>query len=146
MDPVRFLDLAKVLKGGTASAEMCRTAIGRAYYAAFNVGVEALVAIGIRPSQNPSGHGELKNCLGASNDPELRKANARLGALHSRRIRADYDMSDPIVETRAEADIACHEANEMINLFTKLRHDVSKDVARDEMKRYARDILKLPVS
>jgi hypothetical protein len=30
MDPVRFLNLAKLLKGGTASAEMCRTAIGRA--------------------------------------------------------------------------------------------------------------------
>jgi hypothetical protein len=39
MDPVRFLDLAKLLKGGTASAEMCGTAIGRAYYAAFTVGV-----------------------------------------------------------------------------------------------------------
>jgi hypothetical protein len=45
MDPVRFLDLAQLLKGGTPSAEHCRTAIGRAYYAAFNVGVEALKAI-----------------------------------------------------------------------------------------------------
>jgi hypothetical protein len=145
MDAARFLDLAKVLKGGTASAEMCRTAIGRAYYAAFNVGVEALVAIGIRPSQNPSGHGELRNCLGASSDPELRRANARLGVLLSRRIRADYDLSDPVVETRAEADTACHEADEAISLLTRLRHDASKDVARDEMKRYARDILRLPV-
>jgi hypothetical protein len=145
MDPVRFLDLAKVLKGGTASAEMCRTAIGRAYYAAFNVGVEALLAIGIQPSQSPSGHGELRNCLGACNDPELRRANARLSTLHSRRIRADYEMSDPVVETRAEADTACHEATEVINLFNKLRHDVSKDAVRDEMKRYARDVLKLPV-
>jgi hypothetical protein len=145
MDAARFLDLAKVLKGGTANAEMCRTAIGRAYYAAFNVGVEALVAIGIQPSRSPSGHGELRNCLGASSDPELRRANARLGVLHSRRIRADYDLSDPVVETRAEADTACHEADEVISLLTKLRHDVSKDVARGEMKRYARDILKLPV-
>ena len=67
MDPVRFLDLAKLLKGGTASAEMCRTAIGRAYSAAFNVGVEALLDIGIQPSQSPSGHGELRHCLGAWN-------------------------------------------------------------------------------
>jgi hypothetical protein len=146
MDPMRFLDLAKVLKGGSATAENCRTAIGRAYYAAFNVGVEALKAIGIQPSQNPSSHGELRNCLGACNDPDLRKANARLGALHSRRIRADYQMSDPVVETRMEADTACHEADEAIGAFNKLRHDVSKDAARNEMKRYARDILKLPVS
>jgi hypothetical protein len=146
MDPMRFLDLAKVLKGGTASAEMCRTAIGRAYYAAFNVGIEALKAIGIQPSQNPSGHGELRNCLGACNDPELRRANARLGNLHSRRIRADYDLSDPVVERRAEADTACHEANEVIDLLNKLKHDASKASARDEMKRYARDILRLPVT
>jgi hypothetical protein len=84
MDPERFLDLAKLLRGGTASAEMCRTAIGRAYYAAFNVGVGALLDIGIQPNQSPSGHGELRNCLGACNDPELRRANARLGTLHSR--------------------------------------------------------------
>jgi hypothetical protein len=145
VDPVRFLDLAKLLKGGTASADMCRTAIGRASYAAFNVRVEALLAIGIQPSQSPSRHGELRNCLGACNDPELRTANARLSTLHSRQIRADYQMSDHVVETRAEADTACHEATEVINLFTKLRHDVRKDAVRDEMKRYARDILKLPV-
>jgi hypothetical protein len=65
--------------------------------------------------------------------------------LHNRRIRADYQLSDTVVETRAEAGTGCHEATEVINLFIKLRHDVSKDAARDEMNRYARDILKLPV-
>jgi hypothetical protein len=58
----------------------------------------------------------------------------------------DFQMSDPVVETLAEADTACHEADEAIDVFNKLRHDVSKDAARNEMKRYARDILKLPVS
>jgi hypothetical protein len=55
MDPVRFLDLAKVLKGGTAAAENDRTAIGRAYYGAFDVGIEALKDIGIQPSQSLCG-------------------------------------------------------------------------------------------
>jgi hypothetical protein len=50
-------------------------------------------------------------------------------------------MSDPVVETRAEADTACHEADEAIDAFNKLRHHISKDAAQDEIKRYARDIL-----
>jgi hypothetical protein len=100
MDPRRFLQLAVTLKGGPASAEQYRTAIGRAYYAAFNVGVEAIKAIGIQPSRGPASHGELRNCLGACGDPDIRRASARLTMLHGRRIQADYEMSDPKVETR----------------------------------------------
>jgi hypothetical protein len=58
----------------------------------------------------------------------------------------DFQMSDPVVETRAEADTACHEAHEAIVAFNKLRYDVSMEATRAEMKRYAGDILKLPVS
>lgn len=145
MAPMRFLDLARVLKGGTDSAEKYRTAIGRAYYAAFNVGVETLEAIGIRPSHGAGGHGNLRHCLGACTDRELRRASARLAALHSRRIRADYEMSDPGIETRKEAETAYMDATETIDLIKKLINDVDKDAAREEMKKYARDILKLHV-
>jgi hypothetical protein len=146
MDPMRFLDLAQLLKGGTPSAENCRTAIGRAYYAAFNVGVEALKAIGIHPSQNPSGHGELRNCLGFGNDPDLLKASRRLTTLYGRRLRADYEMSDPVVETVAEANAAYQESREVIDLVKNLIQDPNKDMLRAEIKEKARDLLKLRVT
>jgi HEPN domain len=145
MDPRRFLDLAVTLKGGPATAEWYRTAIGRAYYAAFNVGVESIKAIGIRPKPGPSGHGDVRNCLGACSDRELRKASARLRSLHGRRIIADYEMSDPGVETRNEADTACMEANEIIDIVGKLASNLDKDIARMEIRQAARDIFKLTV-
>jgi hypothetical protein len=40
MDPRSFLDVDLTLEGGPGSAELYRNSIGRAYYAAFNVGVE----------------------------------------------------------------------------------------------------------
>ncbi len=145
MDPKRFLDLARVLKGGTGTAENYRTAISRAYYAAFHVGVESLQAIGITLSEGPGGHGELANCLGACGDLDLQKASARLKSLHGRRRKADYAMNDPRSETRTEAEDAYMESNQIIEQIDKFRNDRRKDVARSEIRRVARDHFRLTV-
>jgi hypothetical protein len=50
VDPRLFLQLAPILKGGPGAPESYRSAISRADYAAFNVGVETLKAIGIQLS------------------------------------------------------------------------------------------------
>src|SRR5436190_19982336 len=110
MDPRRFLELALILKGGPKTPQNYRTAINRAYYAAFHVGLETLKAIGIRLHENSNGHGELRNCLGGCSDPDFDKASSRLGRLHSRRVQADYAMNDAQVETRSEAEHAYLEA------------------------------------
>lgn len=100
MDPRRFLDVALTLKGGPGSAELYRTSIGRAYYAAFNVGVETLWSIGVQCSRGPGAHGELMNCLRGGGDQACQRIGALLQTLHSRRIDSDYEMADPGVETR----------------------------------------------
>src|SRR5947209_4996678 len=114
MEPMRFLDLALLLKGGHSSPAAFRTSVGRCYYATFNVGVETLKTIGIQLHQNPSGHGELVNCLGACNDAVFRRTSNRLRRLHGRRHLADYDMNDVSVETRSEADHAYLEAQAIL--------------------------------
>jgi uncharacterized protein (UPF0332 family) len=146
MDPARFLDLALILKGGHATPESYRTAISRSYYAAFHVGVKALKVVGIRPSDGPGGHGEVVRCLGACGDTDMLKAANRLRTLHGRRLQADYDLNDPGVECRTEADIACIESSQIIDQIDKLISDINKAAARSEMRRVARDIFKLPVS
>ena len=146
MDPRSFLQLALVLKGGHGAPESYRSAISRAYYAAFNVGVETLKAIGIQVSEGPAGHGELRHCLGASGDPDLDDASGLLGTLHGRRRRADYRMDDIDSETRNEADIAYLESRQIIETLDILRRDASKDGARTEVRRYARDVLRLAVT
>ncbi len=146
MDPRRFLDVALTLKGGPGSAELYRTSIGRAYYAAFNVGVETLWSIGVQCSRGPGAHGELMNCLRGGGDQACQRIGALLQTLHSRRIDSDYEMADPGVETRAEADLACREASAVIIGLDKLRADPSLVQTRADMKVYAGSVLRLQVT
>ena len=145
MDPTGFLELAKILKSGPTPVNF-RTAINRAYYAAFHVGVETLKAIGIRLNENSNGHGELSNCLGGCGDPDFDKASNRLKRLHSRRIQADYAIADAKAETRSEAQDAYLEAQQIVKDLDKLKNDPTKDAARSKMKQMARDMLHLPVN
>ncbi len=146
MDPERFLELARILKGGPGTPENYRTAISRAYYAAFHVGVEALRSIGIRPSDGPGGHGEVVRCLGACGASDLQEAGIRLKILHSRRRQADYKLSDLNVETRQEADLACLDSKEIIDQVNSLASKGPNAAAISEMRQFARDILKLQVN
>ena len=72
MQPGRFWDLAILLKGGPASPQSYRTAIGRAYYAVFHVGAATLRAMGIQIDAGPGAHGQVRNCLGARTIRTLR--------------------------------------------------------------------------
>lgn len=54
MNPREFQQLASKLANGNSPAEF-RTAISRGYYAAYNVGVEALEQMGFRISEVPLG-------------------------------------------------------------------------------------------
>jgi uncharacterized protein (UPF0332 family) len=144
--PWQFLDLAILLKGGHASPASYRTAVSRAYYAAFHLGVGILRAIGIQLGDGPAAHGELRHCLGASNDADLEDARDLLRSLHARRIRADYRMDDTVVETRKEADLACREATEAKLLFEALSNSPDgKNTAVMAMKQFARHTLGLRV-
>ena len=147
MDPELFLKLAVTLKCTPGNRpEFYRTAISRAYYAAFNLGVEVLKSVGIRPTQGPGGHGELRNCLNACGDPICGKISSRLGTLHTRRIAADYAMTSPSAETQSEAELACQEATAIVGDLKSLRDDAGRSQARSELKRVARETFKLAVS
>ena len=55
-------------------------------------------------------------------------------------------MDDVDSETRNEADIAYLESRQVIETLDILRGNASKDAARTEMRRYARDVRRLPVT
>ncbi len=146
MDPEKFLSLALTLKCTPGRPEFYRTAISRAYYGAFNVGVQVMTSLGIQLSKGGGGHGDLRNCLGACGDPVCYKISNRLATLHARRIAADYDMASGVVETQNEAEIACLDAIAIVRDLKMVRDDVGKARARSELKRAAREIFKLSVS
>ncbi len=146
MDPEMFLELARTLSSTKGRPEFYRTAISRAYYAAFHVGSQVITSLGIQLSTGPGGHGELRNCLGASGDSHCRKISSRLQTLHARRIAADYHLDDSKVEAPEEAGTACLEAAEIMSFLKTFRDDSGKQEARLEMKRVARETLRLTVT
>ena len=62
MDPRAFLALAESLAKGPGPAEH-RTAINRAYYAAYNYAIVVLESIGLTIPRTAQGHGEVRELL-----------------------------------------------------------------------------------
>jgi len=107
MDPREFQRLAVRLAGGPTPAER-RTSISRCYYAAFNVAAEHLRSLKFPVSKGGAAHGEVRLCLVNAANRELIEAANILQELHTRRIRADYqlDRSDPETASTASTSVA----------------------------------------
>jgi hypothetical protein len=98
---------------GTTAAD-CRAAVGRAYYAVFNVGAEHLRRGGISISRGGAAHGEVRQCLANAGDHAVAGAAFDLREMHTVRIRADYQLDRTDVETQANVRPWVTRAGEMI--------------------------------
>jgi hypothetical protein len=104
MDPHDFLSLAAELVAGTAvDAAKCRTAIGRSYYAVFNVAGDHLRGLGFVIGKGAAAHGEVQKCLSNCGEPALAAVASKLNDLHTSRNRADYQLTLGDVEIPANA-------------------------------------------
>jgi hypothetical protein len=128
MDPAEFYDFAHriILGGAPPGPAECRTAIGRAYYAALNRADEALARWGASCGKGPQKHGLAVRFLHASNDPDLMTASTALQDLKTLRNRADYDMNDALVESTHQAKVALEFAKDVMDYLV----DVDRDPAR----------------
>ena len=122
MDPREFQILASELVSRNRPADI-RTAISRAYYAVFNVGVEILKECGFAISEGPGGHGEVRNRLNNSGDPEVVKVGSKLKDLHSRRIHADYRLARKEEENQKVAQALVELAGKMIRILDECRFE-----------------------
>lgn len=113
MDPHDFHSLAERLAGGATAAEY-RTAVSRAYYAAFNVGAAHLRNLGFVIGRGAAAHSEVQRCLANAGDPAVAAAASDLGDLHSSRNRADYQLDRVDVEKAANASAVVALAADLI--------------------------------
>lgn len=113
MDPREFHRLAEQLAQGRTPAEF-RTAIGRAYYSAFNVAADGLRTLGFRLSKGGTAHGEVVHCVWNAGDPTVSAAADKLNSLHSLRNRADYQMDKRDVENSPVTKKAVEDARSVI--------------------------------
>jgi hypothetical protein len=114
MDPRDFHVLASRLASAGGGAAEARTAIGRSYYAVFNVGAEWLRQLGFFVGKGAAAHGEVQRCLSNAGQVEVELVASRLNVLHSRRNRADYQLDKRDVEDATEARIVVTQAAGMI--------------------------------
>jgi hypothetical protein len=90
MDFRDYLSVATRLLAEATEADW-RSAISRAYYAAFHVGCDLLRSLGFTVPRADRAHAHVWLRLSNSGHPDVIKAGADLNDLRGARNRADYD-------------------------------------------------------
>jgi uncharacterized protein (UPF0332 family) len=139
MDETGFLELADELSTGTRQAEW-RTAISRAYYAAFHKARTLLRQSGFRIPVAENAHAYLSLRLSNSGHPDVEDAGRNLN--HLRRVRnwADYEIDLPVDSATAIDHVRV--ALGIVQLLHQLANEptiLSRVV--DAIKVYERDVL-----
>jgi hypothetical protein len=146
MDPREFLLLAtSLINDPNPSPAVCRTVIGRSYYAALNV-IRALVAeLKIPLDKGKDSHREVMDLVAESKDADLKKACESLARQKMVRKKADYDMDNRDVESVRKASQALIFAQEAIQWADRTRANPALwNSAAGNMLDYARKIGKAP--
>jgi len=123
MDPREFLRVASELVAVTgATPARVRTSVSRAYYAAYNTGVELLTEMGLTIDKSPKGHAAVYMRLHNSGDVEVEKAGSQLSDLLGKRIKADYRLDDRDVEYQKTAQADIEVARRIIQILDACRN------------------------
>ena len=130
MDPRDFCDVARRLLCGSPEEACCRTAVGRAYYAAYNTAANLLrELIGDADPPKVSGrwimsfHKYVSGCLKNSGDNALRQAGEKLSNLHEVRVEADYRLNGrrPTEWRKKNVEAHIEEAERIMSALGEIR-------------------------
>jgi uncharacterized protein (UPF0332 family) len=134
-----FLKVAIALAAGTTEAEW-RSAVSRAYYAAFHVGRLLLHDLGFTVPRADLAHAyvwlRLSNCGNAG----VIQAGRNLSHLRSQRNRADYEDRSTIGQPSATQLV--NVAEDVIRILDGARLVPTRTQITDAMKDYERNVLK----
>lgn len=138
MKPRGFLDLAQEL--AQRDSEPCqRTAISRAYYAAFHQARQLLAEWGFFIRQSDRAHTAITRRLSQSGSVTLNLISQSLIEFKQIRNKADYDLDRTL-----DAEIVKREMERVITLFHLIAQDIpnaERDLAIQKIRDYERDVL-----
>ncbi|HEY1860960.1 MAG TPA: HEPN domain-containing protein [Gemmataceae bacterium] len=134
-----FLTLADSLLAGGTEAEW-RTAVSRAYYAAFHVARELMLDLGFAVPRGDRAHGYLWLRLSNSGDASIQIAGHRLKDVRGERNRADYDLANSFPRILADGNIKL--ARGIISACGAATTEPTRSQIMDAMKICERDVLK----
>ena len=138
MDPRRFLAQAKRLSA-SSNEEDWRTAVSRAYYAAFHVACDLMTDLGFSVPKADRAHGYLWLRLQNCGDLPTEKAGADLKALRYFRNTADYELHQQI--TRSMAPSAIRWAESIIRALDAAALPPIRSLITTAMKTYEQNVL-----
>jgi uncharacterized protein (UPF0332 family) len=139
MDFRDFLSVAATLANGATEAEW-RSAISRAYYAAFHVARRLLLDLSFRVPQADRAHGYLWLRLSNAGVAQVQEAGRWLNDLRRQRNRADYDDRRTVLQADAADNVRF--AGEAIQAFDAAALEPVRTQITDVMKVYERDVLR----
>lgn len=134
-----LLEVADELLGGLKEAYW-RSAVSRAYYAAFHEARHLLQRCGFRPPRTERAHLYLSRRLSNCGHQDLAHAGAELHDLRGQRNSADYDFGRHFDQTMSMDYVEA--AREIVELF-ELAKDTPTVLSRitTAMQAYERDVL-----
>jgi uncharacterized protein (UPF0332 family) len=133
-----FLPLAtRLAKGGTESD--WRTAVSRAYYAAFHVARLLFADMNFVVPRADRAHQYLVFRLSNCGESTVEQAGRDLDTVRRLRNRADYDEIPAL--TQAQADAAVQLAGTIVQVLDIATREPARTRMRDAMISYERDVL-----
>jgi uncharacterized protein (UPF0332 family) len=138
IQPDDFLALVDVLAQGGTEAEW-RTAVSRAYYAAFLATRELFRDLGFQVPRAAQAHAYLWMRLSNSGNLEVARAGADLNDLQRERNRSDYD--NHVTIHQSDAVLLVQVARQLTQRLGSARVDPLRTQIRDAMRDYERNVL-----
>jgi uncharacterized protein (UPF0332 family) len=133
-----FLLLATRLAAGSTEADW-RTAVSRAYYAAFHVARRLFADLQFTVPRADRAHQYLVFRLSNSGEAAVEQAGRDLETLRRLRNRADYDEAPALTQPQAAAAVQLAEG--IIQVLDGARQEPARTRIRDGMIVYERDVL-----
>jgi uncharacterized protein (UPF0332 family) len=134
-----FLAVAQQLAGAGTEAEW-RSAISRAYYAAFHVARELLEDLHFVVPRAERAHAYLSRRLANSGQAEIQQAGNDLNALRGDRNQADYDLHRPVTVQLAALHVLL--AEQIVRLLDAAAQEPVRSQITEAIKIYERDVLR----
>jgi uncharacterized protein (UPF0332 family) len=136
---IEFLTLADAWSRGATEGEW-RSAVSRAYYAAFHEARRLLRDLGFQAPRGDQAHAFLWLRLSNCGEPQLIRVGMDLNDLRRDRNRADYDLAQNV--SRADAVASVQRARRIVQLLAAGRVEPTRTNILNAMRVYERDVLK----
>ena len=134
-----FLVVAELLAKGASEAEW-RTAVSRAYSAAFHAARELLRDLGFQVPQGDQAHAYLWMRLTNSGEAAISSAGSQLNRLRGERNRADYDLHLDVSDVDARFSVL--EVRKFFQTLTPATVEPVRTQITATIRDYERNVLR----